>query len=158
MDIVVDIECFHNNIVKELAFCTTSGFNAGFMFRPPYSYESCDDVEKQQNSWLTRNLHQIAWNAGDYEFSEQGTIVKFIARQPGAEFYAKGLEKCNILVGLFGKEFTNLEDFGCPTSHGGDTVCDSYPARHNNIQNCAQRKSKSYAKWLLEFNDLFTVV
>jgi hypothetical protein len=165
MDIVVDVECFYGNIIKELSFCTYTGYSECFLFKPPHTFEQCSEIEKIKNSWFSRNIHQIAWNAGFYDYSERDTIIKVIAKRPGAHFYAKGEETCKLLARLFGINFTNLEDLDCPDIEelmdegwGTQIKCDSYPGRHNGLTRCAQRKARIYSNWLREYDDVFAIL
>jgi hypothetical protein len=50
MDIVVDVELFSGNVVKELAFCCET-FHAGFLFKPPKPFRECTKIEKATNVW-----------------------------------------------------------------------------------------------------------
>ena len=157
MDIVIDVEMFSNNIVKELGICSGT-YNAGFLLKPPHSFEQCTEKDKQTNSWLMRNFHEIAWNAGTYEYCELPTIIQTLNR-PNAVFYAKGMAKCSILSILFQKIFINLDDRGCPTAielvaqqWAHRIKCDSYPGRHGPSIHCAQKKAIMYHDWLSDNN------
>jgi len=96
MDIVVDVECFANNVIKEIAFCTDYGFSACFLLKPHFPHFSVSYLDQEQNSWLTNNLHQLSWITGDWEYRDLKNIIKII-NQDGAHYSTKGLEKCKLL-------------------------------------------------------------
>ncbi len=158
-NVVVDVEHFHNNVIKELGICV-DGKSSGFSFRPPYPYNECTPHEKRQNSWNTRRYHMIGWNSGDYGYKEMKAIIKSFTF-PDASYFAKGRIKCTVLSKLFGKTFHNLEDFDCPSIgelHLPSFQCDSYPGRHRTTTHCAQRKAQVYGDWLIDFFRLFEIL
>ncbi len=112
MDIIVDVECFANDVIKELAIANQY-FNLNFSFRPPYPFVCCTSVEKHRNSWRTRYFHGIAWDSGKYAYSELPKIVSHL-KNSGAVYYGKGEQKCALLGKLFKEKFHNLEEFDCP--------------------------------------------
>ena len=156
--VFVDVELFHDNVVKELAFYNNERVDS-YTFGPPYTFQSCSKEERKQNSWLTQNLHLIGWNAGQLPYTElTDVVVKYIHID---EFYAKGTEKCKMLETIFPVEFTNIEEFGCPklgeiSKDAGK--CRSFPYRHDKILHCAERKARAYGVWLEDFLDLFKVL
>lgn len=162
MDTVVDVELFAGNVIKELAFCCGT-FHAGFLFKPPKLLSQCTEAEKNTNMWLTRNLHEIAWNAGTLDYSMLSSVIEGIiqARGPDVVFLAKGHEKCLLLSKLFERDFINLETRGClrikdlPPGRG---VCESYRHRHTNSLHCAQRKAIIYLDWLSDFDELLNIL
>lgn len=159
MDVIVDVEMFSNNVVKELAFCCGT-YHAGYLFKPPMSFVQLSQKDQNTNRWITRHLHSILWTSGDYEYKDLGLVIQTINR-PNAMYYAKGKEKCKLLSTLFNKNFNNLEDYDCPSikelPHLG--VCDSYSYYHNKIHShCAQNKAVAFADWLLSYHDLFEIV
>lgn len=159
MEIVVDVEMFYNNVIKELAFCSGT-FHAGFIIKPPKPIVQCTKVEKCTNNWLTTHFHRIPWDAGTIEYSYLPIIVKLI-RRPDAIFYTKGSEKRNILSELFNKTFIDLETMGCPKVEELPTdrdVCDSYWGHHRDSLHCAQRKAILYYDWLSNLDEIFNIV
>ena len=158
MDIVIDVEIMSNNIVKELGICCGT-YNAGFLIKPPNRFAQCTEQDQATNSWLMRNLHAIAWNAGTYEYCELPTIIQTL-NIPNAKFYAKGKANFSILSKLFQKIFINLDNRGCPTAielvdqqWARRVKCDSYPERHGPSIHCAQKKAIMYHDWLSDNNN-----
>ena len=49
------------------------------------------------------------WNSGRLEYSE---LANNLARAVKGEYFAKLIEKCNIIGSLMDKEVKNLEDLG----------------------------------------------
>ena len=149
MDVVVDVELFANNIIKELGFCCGT-YHAGFLFKPPFDFVECSEKDKQTNKWLAQHLHEIPWESGNYEYTELPTVISTIKR-PKCALYAKGLQKCNLLGKLFDASFINLEDTNCPPISELLTIratCDSYSDRHAYSLHCAQRKAIMYHDWM----------
>jgi len=156
MKIVVDVELFAENVVKEMAFCNPF-YCVGASFKPPHEESWCSTSTRNQNRWLTSNLHKIQWDSGKHDYCEMFQFVRYI-KVDDATYYAKGLEKCELLANLFRVEFVNLEDMGCPTvnqlqfGNGGGGVqiaCDSYPQIHiGNAEHCAQQKARLFADWM----------
>lgn len=154
MDIVVDIECFSGGIIKELAFAN-SYFCAGVSFKPPFPEHLLSTEEVHQNKWITNNLHKLAWNSGQFYYTDLKDVIKYIKiDNRNAEYFAKGCEKVQILTALLGIPFTNLDNLGCPSikhlDRGNQTRCDAYPNLHFHpgIHHCAQKKAKAYYDWL----------
>ena len=72
-----------------------------------------------------------------------------------AEVFAKGPEKCKLLISLLGQNVENLDDYGCPKIQDlvkGNSLwnCSSYPFRHKTRLHCAERKSKVYGEWAMQ--------
>ncbi len=159
MDIVIDIECFYNNVVKELGFCNGT-ISKNFSFQPPYPYEFCTKKEKRVNSWCTRKFHFIGWNSGSYSYGELPAVIKSLSF-PNAKYYAKGLQKCQLLEKLFQKPFINLEELGCPKISElvcDNVMCPSYTDRHKLTTRCAYKKAVTFYTWLHNFQNIFTFV
>ena len=151
MNVVLDVECFADDVIKEFAFATPF-YCVGMSFRPPYSLSQCSIDERIQNDWCTNKLHKISWNSGQHFYDELTAIIKFV-KSENAEYFAKGLQKCLMLTKLFGVRVQNLEDSGCPNfnqldGHKAQINCDSYPSLHANVSHCAQKKASAYARWL----------
>ena len=108
--IVVDVECFNNDIIKEMGVYK-DGVVTGYSFLPP---ANVDHQNKSQDDWLTKNLHFINWDSGTYSYEILEDIVQEFVLLENVEIFAKGLEKCEFLSKIFNKQFTNLENFGCP--------------------------------------------
>lgn len=158
MNIIIDIECFDNNIIKELGFCNGK-ISRGFAFLPPYSYSECTEKEKRTNSFCTRNRHLLGWNAGHYAYAHLENIVKDLTYD-NASYFAKGHQKCLLLSKLFNKPFTNLEEYGCPKVSKLPyqfKLCSSYPDKHKLTMHCAQKKAETFYDWFDDLNSVFAV-
>ena len=59
--IIIDIECFHRKVIKELGVAC-GRFSKSYSFKPPYPYDKCTPVEKKINSIITKSCHLIGWN------------------------------------------------------------------------------------------------
>ena len=68
-----------------------------------------------------------------------------------AEVFAKGLEKCKLLIRLLGQNVEHLGDYVCPKNQDlvkTDSwwIFSSYPFRHKTRVHCAERKTKVYGE------------
>ena len=67
----LDVEGFRHRkekfIVKELGVCTEDYLDCVSIL-PPTSYSELTTQQKQSFSWLTRNLHGIEWDPGNYPY------------------------------------------------------------------------------------------
>ena len=153
--VVVDVECFRYRnyewIVKEIAVygdCIDSIY-----LREPYPFSNLPPVVQKQFRWFTARLHGMTWNSGRYPYERVYSFVESVKlRYPNSCFYAKGLDKCNFLTRLFGKEFHDLEDYGCPKYDILEQVtgsyCTEYPLIHWKNKHCARKKVKAFGSWL----------
>ena len=67
--VVLEAEGFRHRkekfIVKELGVCTDDYLTACHFYLPT-SYSELTTQQKQSFGWLTRNLHGIEWDTGNY--------------------------------------------------------------------------------------------
>ena len=100
----------------------------------------------------------INWNHGKLAYSE----LAFINHQhcsPTTEYFAKGLEKCEILSSYLCKDVEDLDDRGCPKASkllendDAECNCSNYPYRHKMTFRCAEKKAYIYGMWNLNFFD-----
>ena len=67
--VVLDVEGFRhikeNLIVKVFGVCIKDYLDC-VSFLPPTIYNELTTQQKQSFSWLTRNLHGIEWDTGNY--------------------------------------------------------------------------------------------
>ena len=94
---VLDVEGFRHRkekfILKEFGICTEDYLDC-VSFLPPTSYSELTTQQKQSLSWLSRNLHGIDWDVGNYRYIYLTQAFQSVRlRNPGAIFYAKGAEK-----------------------------------------------------------------
>ena len=143
--VVFYIECLEGKIVKELGVFK-DGIVLGFSFLPPKDYQPTF-----QARWNTKNLHGINWSSGKLEYIELSSIIHHYC-SPTTEYFAKGLEKCNL-------EVENLDDLGCPkvskllNNLDTDWDCSNYPHRHEKSFHCAEKKAYAFGIWTLDHFD-----
>jgi hypothetical protein len=149
--VVIDVELFHNNVIKELGISYGS-FSRGFVFRPPYDLGVCPKATQRQNKWLSKNLHYMPWGIGEYDYDMLQTVITAI-KPHRALYFCKGAEKAKILSSLFGHSIFNLDEMGCPIANNIDCFrdqCDSVctTTRHKESLHCAQKKAIRFSDWL----------
>ena len=65
---------------------------------------------------MTRNLHGIEWDTGNYPYIYLTQIIQSVRlRNPGAIFYAKVEEKVNFLSDLLECSIIDLNSLACPS-------------------------------------------
>lgn len=174
--VVVDIECMNKNIVKEIGIYHT-GYCIGIALLPPEEKAKLSDSDRKQNSWLTRHFHYMSWDDGKVKYSSLPHLVDVYGplstnsiqrlRVPSdenevrddestgeVEYFAKGDIKCKILKEIFGLNFINLEEFGCPlfsklSANGG--TCRNFGYRHQQSTHCAEKKARAFGVWTTNF-------
>lgn len=153
--IVVDVECFTDNIIKELSIVSPF-FAVGFSFAPPIPLSEVPLAKQKANNWLTRNLHGITWESGVVPYGTLSNIVA-VFDNPNLNVYVKGLTKLQTLKEYFPKaNLINLEQIQCPKyaelakfTRFMEVSCSSYPQTHNSAtfgQHCAQRNASMYCQ------------
>ena len=111
-----------------------------------------------QARWNTKNLHGINWSSGKLEYIELSSIIHHYC-SPTTEYFAKGLEKCNLLSNYLCKDVENLDDLGCPkvsklpNNLDTDWDCSNYPYRHEKSFHCAEKKAYAFGIWTLDHSD-----
>ncbi len=169
---VIDVECFgfRAEIIKKFGLCTKY-FNGAIAFSAPtYSNPTLTDEDIRHNSWITRNLHGISWEAEGVSFEELQSVVRNFFSSPNLVIYSKGLQKCLFLQHTLGlTKVSNLEDLGWPklsviqppsrplteistskkTQKTAPRVdCKAFPSVHKFNLNCAHRQAVCYFQWL----------
>ena len=79
-------------------------------------------------------------------------FLSFTTKVMNAEVFAKGFEKCRLLIRLLGQNVEHLDVYGCPKIQdlvgegkaNSSCICSSYPFRHKTRLHCAERKAKVY--------------
>ena len=117
--VVLDIEGFRHRkehfVVKEFGVCTEDYLDC-VSFLPPTSYSELTTQQKQSFSWLTRNLHGIKWDTGNYPYIYLTQIIQSVRlRNLGALLYAKAEEKVKFLSDLFECSIIGLNSLACPS-------------------------------------------
>ena len=97
--VVLHFESFRHKtfgcIIKELAVSTLLYCDT-VSFLPPTSFNILSSSERRSYSWVSKYLHGLNWEIGDYPYCYLQQIFDSIAlRFPLATFYAKGPEKTN---------------------------------------------------------------
>ena len=121
-------------------------------FLPPTSCSELTTQQKQSFSWLSRNLHGIDWDIGNYPYIYLTQIIQSVRlRNPGAKFYAKQAEKVNFLSELLECPVIDLNSLECPS------ISVNYFTQncqnHSNCKNifnkqCAKENAIFYFNWL----------
>ena len=104
---VLDIELTDKNVIKELGL-HIDGSLQGFSFCPP---KTCKP--NKQTTWNTSHLHGIAWSSAKLNYDKLFAVFYDI-KVMIAEVFAKGLEKCGLLIRLLGQNEESLDDYCCP--------------------------------------------
>ena len=126
--IVLDIELTEKNIIEELRIFI-DGSVQGFSFCPPKTFKP-----NKQTKWNKRHLHGIAWSCGKLDYDKL-FVVFYDKKVMNPEVFAKGLEKCRLLISLLGQNVEHLDDYGCPKVQdlvakgkaNSSWICSSYP-------------------------------
>ena len=158
--VVLDIEGFRHKklgfTIKELSVCTHN-YSDIVSFRPPSSFNILSSSEQKYYQWVSKFLHGLAWESGDYPYCYLQQIIQSIKlRFPFADIYAKGTEKADTLKNLLQNDVINLETLLCPKVENlklyrDIPICDlhavSCPKRQQS-RHCATKKAKLFYQWL----------
>ena len=147
--IVIDIEYFRYRnqtwIIKEIAIY--GDYLDSMVFLAPQPYYSLSENIRKSYSWITKNIHGLEWNSGDYPYCRMYLYIESIKlRYPNSIFYSKGFEKTIFLSDLFNRQFIDLDDIHCPkitNTSDNNTIC-----KHSQSNYCARRKVVFYSSWL----------
>ena len=153
--VVLDVEGFRHRkekfIVKEFGICPEDYLDC-VSFLPPRSYSELTAQQKQFFSWLSRNLHGIDWDIGNYPYIYLTQIIQSVRlRNPGAIFYAKGADKVKFLSELLECPVIDLNSLECPSiSLNYFTQNCQNHSKGKNIFNkhCAKEKAIFYFNWV----------
>ena len=151
---MLDVEGFRHRKekinFKEPGVCTEE-FLDRVSFLPPTSYSDLTTQQKQSFSWLTRKLHGIECDTGNYPYFFLTQLTQSVClRSPGAIFYAMWEKK--ILSSLFECSIIDLNSLAChSTSVNYFTQnCQNHPKGKNFSTNLVQKR-KPYSS-LFHFN------
>ena len=121
-------------------------------FLPPTSYSELTTLQKQSFSWLSRNLHGIDWDIGNYPYIYLTQIIQSVRlRNPGSMFYAKGAGKIMFLSELPECSVVDLNSLECPSvSVNCFTQNCQNDSKGKNFFNkhCAKENAIFYFNWL----------
>ena len=105
-------------IVKDIGSCTEDCLDC-VSFLSPTSYSELTTHQKQSLIWLTRYLHGIEWNRGNYPYCFLTQTVHSVRLlNMGALFYAKGEMKVKFLSELLECSIIDLNSLECPSKFG----------------------------------------
>ena len=95
--VVLDVEGFRHKksgfIIKELSVCTHD-YSDTVSFRPLSSFNILSSSEQKSYQWVSKFLHGLAWESGDYPYCYLQQIIQSIKlRFPFAIFMQKELKK-----------------------------------------------------------------
>ena len=161
--VVIDFEGFkyqkRNFIIKELA--VYGEYQDTIYFLPPQSFSSLSKSEQVCYQWITKNLHGLNWESGNYPYEKLKSIFESISlRYPLSEFYAKGKEKSDFLSSLLKRPVINLDDLGCPKIEhipSSYYFCSRHYFQSKKFRkHCARRKSVGFFNWLREEDNGYT--
>ena len=158
--VVLDIEDFLRKksdfMIEELSVCTHNCSDT-VSFRPPSSFNILSSSEQRAYTWVSKFLHGLAWESGDYPYCYWQQFLQNIRlRFPFAEFYAKGTEKMDTLKKLIQDDAINLETFLCPMVENlklyrDIPICDLHAVsclKRQRSKHCATKKAKLFYQWL----------
>ena len=100
--VALDIVCSEGKIVKELGIFK-DGSVLVYIFLPPRDYKPTF-----QAKWNIKNIHGIHWNNEKLDHAELASIIHQHCSQT-TEYFAKRLEKCNILTPYLCKDVEHLD-------------------------------------------------
>ena len=149
MKTVVEIECFENDQIKELAIFHDNQV-LQFHVKPPKTRLK----PSSRDRWLTENLHGLVYSSGKVAYEEFMNDV--LLHLEGVDtVYTKGKQKTELLQRLLPKKTVkNLEDFGClkisrQPYRGPYPECEARAyAFHPTSFHCAVRKAHVFGKWI----------
>lgn len=78
---IIEFQAFRDNndkfIIKELViFDVATQIPYSFIFKPPYSFKTCNDKSRRTNNWLSKHYHNISWSEGNIDYSECESLIK----------------------------------------------------------------------------------
>ena len=154
--VVLDIEGFPHKksgfIIKELSVCTHN-YSDSISFRSPSSFNILSSSEQKSYQWVSKFLHGLAWESGDYPYCYLQQIIRSIKFHFP---YAKGTEKADLLKKLLQNDVINLETLLCP-KFGNLKLCRVIPVcdlhavscpKRQRSRHCATKKAKLFCQWL----------
>ena len=157
--IILDIEGFKCGkkplIIKELSVCSANTIDT-IHFLPPVQFNNLSKEEKKAYNWVSKFLHGLRWDEGEYPYSYLDQIFDSIRlSNPNSHLFAKGTQKSVLLAEYLKLPVTNLEDFGCPKIEqllGQEKqICKRHShllPSHQLLKHCTRRKSKVFFDWL----------
>lgn len=162
MDLIIDIQfCkdLQNQVIaKEVAIASVKqNFVAHWVVAPPCSVQKLTSETRQQNNWLYRNKHGIAWQDGDVSLPKVKKNLQTIL-QNAEKIYVRGKDKVEFLQDLALNEVINLEDDeSCPSFSNFtwlNTYCMYHALRINHqTLSCALNNVAKVRYWLTKTDE-----
>ncbi|BAF45526.1 GfV-B58-ORF1 [Ichnoviriform fumiferanae] len=121
---VVDVLGFKQSsgviLLKEFAMIAVDGKaikHLEFVVKAPYPFENLLKEYQAINSWITRNVHGIAWYSGTISYEESKPNIREILKEARI-VYVNGAEKKNYLQSLLGYsvKVIDLMKLNCPST------------------------------------------
>ena len=111
----IDFEGFPNKksgFSKKQFAIATENYTDTVSFQPPNSFNSLSSSEQRSHQWVSKFLHGLASESGDYPYFYMHQIFQSIVfRFPLSKFYSKGTEKIETLKKILEKKVVNLKEF-----------------------------------------------
>lgn len=158
MNVIADVQFCKDargkNIPKEVALLTLKDFYIShWIISPPYSVQKLTDGMRQQNNWLQKNCHGIAWTDGDVSQTRVKENLSEFLKNVG-KIYVRGHEKATFLQDLTINEIINLEEReDCPSFEKLpwiNTYCLYHAEKFCYLNlNCALNNAAKLKSWLL---------
>ena len=146
MEYVVDMQGFkkpgNDYVLKELAIAPLQGDEEPvvLLFKPPFPWRKLTEKYKRQNLWLELCYHGIAWNSGEHDYDQIGTILR-----DGLQHAKKILvndEDRKKWLERFGFNVSNITEWGYPDLESPKqvTVCTNHNGAYKSM--CALQNVK----------------
>lgn len=157
MDLVIDIQfckdLHKKNIPKEIAVVSLEkNFVAHWLISPPFSIKRLNKEIRQQNNWLCKNCHGIAWCDGDTSQTRVRKNLRDILKD-ATKIHVRGCDKVTYLQDLTADEIINLEEYqDCPAFRQlprTETRCLYHACKSSSSSlNCALENAAKLKLWL----------
>lgn len=152
MSSVIDFEGFQlpsgRFVVKELAFYAVKANHMWgvWNFQPPSPFEELPLLQRNQFSWVTRNIHLMDWREGSLPYSKLQSIISLLF-EVFPIIYVKGIQKQHFLEVLTSRKCYNLEDFNCPKIEHLIPIHATCSVHAPDFKHCALVKATAYGKF-----------
>ena len=134
-----------------------SSYNDTIFFKPTPKFADLTTHDRQTVIWLTNNLHGPDWDEFDIPYCDLKTnCLSFSFQFTRKNFFAIGIEKCELLSKFLQKTVYNLEDLNCPRiseiiSEEQVPSCylhSNFRSANDQLSNhCAERKARIFSQW-----------
>lgn len=174
MQVFIDVQCFKQMydelVIKELS---SVSFNqksinqeegeeeeiTNLLFEPPCEWYKLSKPYQLMNSWTTRHLHGIPWEAGTISYQKLREKLNKIIKNKQC-IYVKGLEKKQWLELMLGNKITiyDLKNLGCPSVRQLKSMYNIEPKCnfnelhkdiHDNFHNCSLENVHRLKMWYI---------